>query len=92
MKKIIASNLFLKFKKKSSRKLQLETDKQVKNICNNPKIGELKKGDLKNIRVYKFTFGKQLILLSYEIKNNTLFLYSIGSHENFYKKLKQYLR
>ncbi len=92
MKNIIASNLFLKFKKKSSKKLQLEIDKQVKNICNNPEIGELKKGDLKNIRVYKFTFGKQLILLSYEIKNEILFLYSVGSHENFYKKLKQYLR
>ncbi len=92
MKKIIASNLLLKFKKKSSKKLQLEIDKQVKNICNNPKIGELKKGDLKNIRVLKFTFGKQLLLLSYEIKNKTLFLYSIGSHENFYIKLKQYLR
>ncbi|MCK4311857.1 MAG: type II toxin-antitoxin system RelE/ParE family toxin [Candidatus Cloacimonetes bacterium] len=89
---MIASNLFLKFKKKSSKKLQLEIDKQVKNICNNPEIGELKKGDLKNIRVYKFTFGKQLILLSYEIKNEILFLYSVGSHENFYKKLKQYLR
>ena len=92
MKKIIASNIFLKFKKKSSKKLQLEIDNQVKNICTNPKIGEMKKGDLKNVRVYKFTFGKQLLLLSYEIKNNTLFLYSLGSHENFYKKLKQYLR
>ena len=92
MTKILASNLFLKFKKKSSKKLQLEIDKQVKNICKNPNIGELKKGDLKNIRVYKFTFGKQLLLLSYEIKNEILFLYSIGSHENFYEKLKQYLR
>jgi len=92
VKKIIASNLFLRFKKKSSVKLQLEIDKQVKNICNNPKIGELKKGDLKSVRVYKFTFGKQLLLFSYEIKNNTLFLYSIGSHENFYKKLKQHLQ
>ena len=92
MKKIITSNIFLKFKKKSSKKLQLEIDKQVKNICINPKNGELKKGDLKNIRVFKFKYGKQLLLLSYEIKNETLLLYSIGSHENFYKKLKQYLR
>ena len=92
MKKIVVSNIFLKFKKKSSKKLQLEIDKQVKIICSNPKIGELKKGDLRNIRVYKFNFGKQLLLLSYKIKSNTLLLYSIGSHENFYKKLKQYLR
>lgn len=92
MKKIVVSNIFLKFKKKSSKKLQLEIDNQVKNICHNPKIGELKKGDLKNIRVLKFTFGNQLLLLSYETINKILFLYSIGSHENFYKKLKQYLR
>lgn len=92
MTKILTSNLFLRFKKKSSKKLQLEIDKQVKIICNNPKIVELKKGDLKNIRVYKFTFGQQLLLLSYETKNKILFLYSIGSHENFYKKLKTYLR
>ncbi len=92
MTKIFTSNLFLRFKKKSSKKLQLEIDKQVKIICNNPKIGELKKGDLKNIRVLKFTFAKQLLLLSYETKNKTLFLYSIGSHENYYKKLKTYLR
>jgi len=90
--KILASNLFLRFKKKSSKKLQIEIDKQVKIISNNPKIGELKKGDLKNVRVLRFTSGKQLLLLSYETKDKTLFLYSIGSHENFYKKLKQYLR
>ena len=72
--------------------MQIEIDNQVKNICNNPKIVELKKGDLKNVRVYKFTFGKQLLLLSYEIKNKSICLYSIGSHENFYEKLKQYLR
>lgn len=92
MKKNVVSNIFLKFKKKSSKKLQLEIDNQVKNICHNPKIGELKKCDLKNIRVLKFTFGKQILLLSYETRNKTLFLYSIGSHENFYKKLNQYLR
>ena len=92
MTKILASNLFLRFKKKSSKKLQIEIDKQVKIISNNPKIGELKKGDLKNVRVLRFTSGKQLLLLSYETKDKTLFLYSIGSHENFYKKLKQYLR
>ena len=72
--------------------MQLEIDKQVLIICSNPKIGELKQGDLRNIRVHKFKFGTQLLLLSYEMKNNILFLYSLGSHENFYKKLKQYLK
>jgi hypothetical protein len=89
--KIIASNHFLKFKKKSHASLQIEIDNNVKRIMQNPEIGELKKGDLKGIRVYKFTHENQLLLMSYEYKEDTLYLYTIGSHENFYKKLKKYL-
>ena len=91
MKNIIASNHFLKFKKKSPKKLQLEIDKEVENIINNPEIGELKKGDLKAIRVHKFKIKAQLYLLSYEVKGNTLFLYIIDTRENYYKQLKRYL-
>ena len=91
MKSIIASNRFLKFKKKSSKKLQLEIDNEVEKIIKNPNIGELKKGELKTIRVHKFKFKTQLFLLSYEVKGNTLFLYLIDTHENYYKQLKRYL-
>jgi hypothetical protein len=79
MKSIIASNRFLKFKKRSPKKLQLEIDNEVKKIINNPNIGELKKGDLKAVRVHKFKFKTQLYLLSYEAKGNTLFLYLIDT-------------
>ncbi len=89
--KVIASNHFLKFKKKSPKKLQLEIDSQVKKLIEDPDIGEQKKGNLKGIRVHKFTYGHQLLLLSYEVSKNVLWLYTIGSHENFYKKLKKYL-
>ncbi|GBE05007.1 hypothetical protein BMS3Abin10_00626 [bacterium BMS3Abin10] len=89
--KVIASNHFLKFKKKSPKKLQLEIDSQVKKLIEDPDIGEQKKGNLKGIRVHKFTYGRQLFLLSYEVSKNVLRLYTIGSHENFYKKLKKYL-
>ncbi len=91
MKDIVASNHFIKFKKHSHNHLQLEIDKQVKEIFNNPNIGELKKGDLNGVRVHKFKYHGQLYLLSYEIKNSILYLYMIGSHENYYKKLKIYL-
>ncbi|GAX61178.1 hypothetical protein SCALIN_C18_0002 [Candidatus Scalindua japonica] len=91
MNKIIASNHFLKFKKKSPKKLQLEIDNEVKNIINNPEIGELKKGDLKTIRIYKFRYKAQFYLLSYEVKGKTLYLYLVGTHENYYKQLKRYL-
>ena len=91
MKNIIASNHFLKFKKKSPKKLQAEIDNEVKNIIKNPEIGELKKGDLKVIRVHKFKFKTLLYLLSYEVKGDTLFLYLIDTHENYYNQLKRYL-
>ena len=91
MKKIIASTRFLKFKNHSPSQLQLEIDQQVKLIAKDPDIGELKKGDLKGIRVYKFKFKAQQYLLSYEVLNNILFLYLIGRHENYYKGiLKNY--
>jgi hypothetical protein len=89
---VIASNQVLKFKKRAPSKLQLEIDKQITAILENPEIGELKKGDLKGIRVLKFEFNRQLYLLSYELKGSILNLYLIGSHENFYQKLKKYLR
>jgi hypothetical protein len=88
----IASNKFIKFKKKTIKKLQIELDNQIKEIIKNPERGEIKKGDLQNIRVVKFKFQEQLFLLSYEIKNNTLYLYSIGSHQNYYKNLKRFLK
>jgi mRNA interferase RelE/StbE len=91
MKSIIASNCFLKFKKKSPKKLQLEIDNEVEKIIKDPNIGELKKGDLKAIRVHKFKLKTQLYLLSYEVKGNTLFLYLIDAHKNYYKQLKRYL-
>ena len=91
MKKIIASNRFLKFKKKSSKKLQLEIDNEIKNILHNPSIGKLKKGDLKSIRVHKFKYQIQLYLISYEFKGELLYLYLIDTHENYYKQLKKYL-
>jgi hypothetical protein len=92
MIKVLASSQFIKFKKRASSKFQLEMDKQIQAIIENPETGELKKGDLKGIRVLKFNYNRQMYLLSYEWKGNVLSLYLIGSHENFYLKLKKYLR
>lgn len=58
----------------------------------NPEIGELKKGDLAGIRVYKFYMGKQLTLLAYQYSEKKLALLSLSSHENFYRDLKSPLR
>ena len=35
---------------------------------------------------------QQVVLMAYKAENNFLVLYQIGSHENFYKNLKNYLK
>lgn len=89
--KIVASNAFIRFKKKSNKNLQLKIDEQVKIFFETPEVGELKKGDLQGIRVYNLNFKSQLYLVSYEVIEQTLHLYVIGTHENFYQRLKNLL-
>ena len=88
---IIQSPTFAKQKKKLKKKQIKKLDEAIKTIMANPDIGNLKKGDLQRIRVYKYEVGNNLILLAYEIEGSTLYLYSFGSHQNFYKKLSKYL-
>ena len=56
-------------------------------------IGDSKAGDLTGVRVYKFKMVNQLNLLAYIYENEilNLTLLAIGSHENFYRDLKQSL-
>jgi len=55
-------------------------------------VGTLKKGDLEGFRVHKFTMVRQLTLMAYKVENDSIVLYQVGSHENFYKNLKKYLK
>ncbi|OSM07351.1 type II toxin-antitoxin system RelE/ParE family toxin [Magnetofaba australis] len=66
-------------------------DVAVRAIVKDPDIGEPKVGDLSGVRVYKFKMVGQLMLLAYEHDDEsvTLFLLALGSHENFYRDLKQ---
>jgi len=90
--KVIQSPLFSK-KKKHLQKNQIKAlDDAVRKIIEMPKIGQLKVGELIGIRVYKFRSLKTLTLLAYEISGDTLFLYTFGSHENFYRALKKYIQ
>ena len=62
----------------------------IGDIIKNPAIGEMKKGDLVGVRVYKFRMVNQLALLAYTLSKDllTLRLLALGSHENFYRDLK----
>jgi len=74
------------------KKQIIDLDNAVKSICNDPTIGEMKVGDLQGIQVYKFKSNKQQLSLAYEVVNSTLYLYTFGSHENFYRNLKKYMQ
>ncbi|RLB90920.1 MAG: type II toxin-antitoxin system RelE/ParE family toxin [Deltaproteobacteria bacterium] len=91
IKEIIQSPVFAEKKKKLHKQQIKDLDKAVKHIFSAPIIGNMKAGDLKGIQVYKFKSGNQQILLSYEVVDSILFLYTFGSHENFYRELKKYL-
>jgi len=67
-----------------------DLDKAVKTIVGNPHAGDMKKGDLNGVRVYKFKMVKQLTLLAYKHNETakSLVLLALGSHENFYRDLK----
>ena len=92
IKKIIQSPFFDRQKKKLHKQQIKDLDRAVKVIFSSPTIGDLKMGDLHGIRVYKFKSNNRQVMLAYEIDESNLFLYTFGSHENFYKKLKKYLQ
>jgi hypothetical protein len=83
---------FRKFVKKQTRPLQLSIEDEIEKILEDPAIGESKKGDLMGFRVHKFNFKKQRLLISYKVSPNEMLFYMVGSHENFYRNLKKYLK
>ena len=83
---------FKRYVKKLPRQFQQVILDTVEEVLANPKIGQLKKGDLEGFRMHKFTMGRQLTLIAYKVENDSLVLYQVGSHENFYKNLKRYLK
>jgi len=44
----------------------LDLKNAIQGIVSDPKLGEMKKGDLSGIRVFKFVIVNQLTLLAYE--------------------------
>lgn len=85
------TNLFKKQYKKYHSNQLYEINKAIKNIIDNPSIGIKKCGDLTSVYVFKTKILSQLILIAYtyEQESSVLTFLSIGSHENFYRKLKK---
>jgi mRNA-degrading endonuclease YafQ of YafQ-DinJ toxin-antitoxin module len=89
--KILQTKIFEKTAKKLHQNAKRDLDTAIRMVVDNPLCGEMKKGDLAGIRVYKFKMVNQLTLLAYRYDDDAvvLTLLVLGSHENFYRDLKK---
>jgi len=90
--RIIQTRSFEQKVKKLSPSVKTELDNAVREVLAQPDIGEQKKGDLRAVFVYKFRIQKNLYLMAYRYNAEILELLMLGTHENYYKELKNYLK
>lgn len=89
---IVQTPSFERAVKKLHPNQKRDLDEAIKYLIKDPAVGELKKGDLSGVRVYKFRLDNQLTLLAYIVDfaiKGTLTLLAVGTHENFYRDLKR---
>jgi len=82
------TNAFLRAYKKLHSHQKDAVDQAIADIVRDPSQGEAKKGDLAGVFVHKFDCVNPLFLLAYEYDPTTRTLLLMGTHENFYRKLK----
>jgi len=89
--KLIATPRFERATKKLHSDEKQALDDAVRTIAAHPETGEMKKGDLAGVRVFKYRHNTQLLLLAYRVAEDqeVIKLLSFGSHENFYRNLKR---
>lgn len=88
---VLQTPTFKKAVKKLKPNQKKDLDLAVKELMDNPNIGEQKKGNLAFLRVHKFKMNKQLTLLGYSFDDGSLILelMVLGSHENLYRDIKR---
>lgn len=88
---IIQTRRFARQYKKLNESTAKDLDNAVLQVSEKPTVGEKKKGDLANLRVYKFKSKNQLYLLGYslDVGLRLLYLEAVGAHENFYRDIKR---
>jgi mRNA-degrading endonuclease RelE of RelBE toxin-antitoxin system len=66
-------------------------DAAVARLQLEPEAGDLKRGDLAQLRVLKFQSGSQMYLLAYTLDQSVRLIYleAVGPHENFYRDIKR---
>lgn len=85
---VLQTNKFRKAYKKLTKNQLNDINLAIREVIQDPTIGEQKVGDLSWLRVYKFKCAKQLVLLGYFLNKEELTFIDLGSHENFYRDLK----
>jgi mRNA-degrading endonuclease RelE of RelBE toxin-antitoxin system len=87
--KIFQTGSFRRKVKKLHAAEKSALDKAVKKIVRTPELGDLKKGDLAGVRVFKFKVKAQQYLLAYTHDGELMLvtLLAIGTHENFYRDI-----
>ena len=87
----VQTRRFARQYKKLNDNVAADVDSAVVTVCNAPRAGERKKGDLSSLWVHKFKSQGNLYLLGYTLDKNVRLVYleAIGPHENFYRDLKR---
>ena len=67
-------------------------DKEIQEIAQDPSIGVGKQGELRGVFVHKFKIKTLLYLLSCRYVEDGIELITFGSHENYYRELKLYIK
>jgi mRNA-degrading endonuclease RelE of RelBE toxin-antitoxin system len=92
MKEILQTPTFARKYKKLHPNVRGRLNAAIVEISKFPEIGEEKKGDLGQFRVFKFKNGVNQVLLAYRVISSTLELVDFGTHENFYRDLKKLIK
>lgn len=88
--RLLLTASFIKAIKKLHPQQKHDLDNALKEIGEDPAIGEAKLGDLLGVRVFKFRLSQQQCLLAYRILDeDSVKLLTFGPHENFYRHLKR---
>ena len=83
------------FKKLKEKPLKKAYHKALKQIAENPYIGEQKKGDLIEVYGYDVKYNGTNYEIAYtihEINNKIVVVILVGTRENFYDELKRYFK
>ena len=79
---VLQTSTFKKAVNKLHKNQKKDLDAAVRELIENPLLGEQKKGDLVFLRVYKFKMVNQLTLLGYSYEEGTVILelIALGVH------------